>query len=304
MTASSIVVIGSVNRDYVTFVAALPGPGETVIGDATRVVSGGKGANQAVAASRLGAEVQLVGCVGDDADADAALEDLRAAGVGVQEVDRLSAASTGRAFVTVAADGENQIVVAPGANLLLSSSRAASVSKRIAGGSVVVLQAEIPRTSIQAAVRAVADDVRVVLNLAPFTSLDEATLERCDPLVLNEAEAAAFLGRQAATTSEAQEAAAELSHTCRSVVLTRGVAGAVVARAGRTEHVPAPQVRVVDSTGAGDALVGALAARLAAGDELAAAVQWGVTAASLSVTAVGAQASYVGAEEVRAALPE
>jgi ribokinase len=304
--AAPVVVVGSVNRDYVTFVEHLPAPGETVLALDLVIGTGGKGSNQAVAAARAGATAVMVGCVGEDDDGACVVRDLSQAGLDVEQVMSLPGEHTGRAHVAVAADGENFIVVVPGANLALSPDRAVEALGRVTvPGGVVVVQAEISASTVEAVlVAGAAAGARVVLNLAPFTPLAARALELCDPLVVNEAEVSQMVGQPVDTLVEARDAALRVDRRCRSVVVTLGAAGAVVAENGTVTHVPAPEVTVVDTTGAGDALAGALAARLAAGDRLIQAVEWGVHAASLSVGAVGAQVSYPEAAAVLALVAE
>lgn len=296
-----VVVVGSVNRDYVCRVGLLPTPGETVLGGEAWVGSGGKGGNQAVAASLLGARTLLVARVGRDDDGRALLKDLADAWVDTSEV-LPTAARTGLAFVTVDATGENAIVVAPGANDLLepsTTSRAVRALVRPPG--VLVVQAEIPEPAFVAAVRAAREsDARAVVNLAPYRPVPEDVLALCDPLVVNEAEAGGLLGRPVRGPHAAREAVVDLLARCRSVVVTVGAAGAVVGdrRLGeRVEHVAAEPVDAVDTTGAGDAFVGAIAAALSAGRDLSDAVRVGVRAGTFAVQRLGAQASFArGAE--------
>jgi ribokinase len=293
-----VVVVGSVNRDYVCRMAMLPEPGETVLGGEASVGSGGKGGNQAVAASLLGARTALVARVGRDDDARALMEDLADAWVDTTEV-LPTAARTGLAFVMVDATGENSIVVAPGANELLeqrTTSRA--VRELIRPPGVMVTQAEIPEDAFAAAVRA-ADEIgcRAVVNLAPFRPLPADLLALCDPLVVNESEAGRLLGRSVRGAEAARVAVAELAVRCRSVVVTIGAEGAVVGDGDGVEHVAAERVAVVDTTGAGDAFTGALAAALSTGAGLVDAVRLGVRAGTFAVQRHGAQASFArGAE--------
>ncbi len=288
-----VVVVGSVNRDYVCRVPTLPAPGETVLGGEAAVGSGGKGGNQAVAASLLGARTALVARVGDDDDGRALLADLAEARVDTSEVLPTSR-RTGLAFVMVDATGENSIVVAPGANDLLAARVTARVAgSRLAPQGVLVTQAEVPPDAADAAIRAAsASGRRAVLNLAPFRPVADDVLALCDPLVVNESEASALLGREVLGPEGARAAVAELVGRCRSVVVTVGAAGAVVGDAARVEHVVAEKVDVVDTTGAGDAFTGALAAALSSGCDLVAAVGVGVRAGTFAVQRPGAQASF------------
>jgi ribokinase len=299
---TGVVVVGSLNRDYVCSVDRLPGPGETRLGRELVLHSGGKGGNQAVGAALAGSVAavpcSIVGSVGDDADGAALCEDLRAAGVDTDAVMVSPGVRTGAALITVAADGENTIVVAPGANHSLTEGHVADALDRLVGpGTVMVVQAELEVAVIEQAVRrAHQAGARVVLNLAPFTHLAEDVLGVADPVVVNESEAAALLASQAGprtgSAPASEPTALALASVARSAVLTVGAAGALVAVEGSCTRLAAPAVDVVDTTGAGDAFTGALAAALAAGHDLHTAAGWGLRLASWSVGRVGAQASY------------
>jgi ribokinase len=297
-----IVVVGSTNRDYLITVHAAPQPGETVLATAMRQQPGGKGANQAVAAARMhSGGVAFIGCVGDDPDGALLLQELRAEGVDTSETEIVAWASTGVAIVQVFADGQNAITVVPGANFEVPPARVtAAVTRRCGPESVVVLQAEVRPAVIAAAVQAATEvGARTVLNLAPYTDLDPELLLVCDPLVVNEQEAAAMLGRPVRGPAQVLDAARELQRRARSVVITAGADGACWADENGHAHVPAEFVdHVVDTTGAGDAFVGALASRLAKGAPLPAAVEVGVRAGSFAVTRPGAQSSYPMAADV------
>ncbi len=301
-----VVVIGSINHDRTQYVAALPGAGETAIARREVVGLGGKGANQAVAAARAGARTAMIGAVGDDEEGVSALRVLIDNGVdvgGVRHVDR----RTGLATIAVDAEGENTIIVTSGANAApLDEERTAQVVARAA---VVVTQGEIPSRMIDtAAALAQRSAVRFVLNLAPFAVLANETLAAADPLVLNESEAGALLRRgvhELADVHEAAQAAGEIVRRgVRSVVITLGGAGAVVARDASVHHVPALEgADVIDTTGAGDAFVGAMCAALSRGEPLGAAAEWGTIAAGLVVTREGAIRSYPSAVELAEAAP-
>jgi len=292
--AFDVVVVGSVNRDYVCRVDTLPRPGETVLGGEASVGSGGKGGTQAVAASLLGARTALVARVGNDDDGRALLADLADAWVDTTEVVALSDVRTGMAFVLVDAHGENSIAVAPGANDRLEPRVAArSVHRLLAPSGVVVVQAEIPDAVLTAAVgAATAVGGRAVVNLAPYRPIDDQVLAACDPLVVNESEASGLLGREVTGADGARAAVVDLARRARSVVVTVGAAGAVVGWAEEVHHVPTHDTEVVDTTGAGDAFTGALAAVLSARQGLMAAVRIGVRAGTHAVGRPGAQASF------------
>jgi ribokinase len=272
-----VLVVGSINADVVLRMRRRPGPGETLLADAVAEYCGGKGANQAVAAARAGAKVEMIGAVGADERGRAQLRALRAAGVSTRLVTVDAAATTGLAVITVTPDGENSIVVAPGANALVGS-----VPERPAD--VVVTQTEIPCSAVDSAA---ALGCRFVLNVAPVTAVAAATLAVADPLVVNGLEARALLRLLAdeVPISTASVAAGLREHV-RSVIVTMGSAGALVLGDALTS-VAAPPADAVDTTGAGDVFVGTLAAALADGVELVAAAEAAAAAASKSVTRLG-----------------
>ncbi|QHT57331.1 ribokinase [Cellulomonas sp. H30R-01] len=289
-----VVVVGSVNADLVLQVDRHPRPGETLLGRDAVTLPGGKGANQAVAAARLGASVALVGAVGTDPDAAVALSLLTSAGVDLTHVATVDGL-TGLAVVTLADDGENTIVVVPGANAAVTPAAVDAARDVVAGGRVCVLQAEIPLDAVgRAAHVAHRAGVRVLLNVAPATTLPDDVVRLADPLVVNEHEATLLLGRPITAGAEgARGAAAELAaRGPGSVVVTLGTSGVVGHEAGASWSWPAVRVDAVDTTGAGDAFVGALAARLAAGDALRDAAAFATRVAAASVTRLGAQPSY------------
>jgi ribokinase len=293
MTTRPIVVVGSVNMDLVVRCERLPRPGETVIGRDFRSVPGGKGANQAVAAARLGATVEFVGCVGADSFGKQAAEALRGEGIGLSHLGCVEASATGVALIMVSDTGENSIAVAPGANHLLSLRDIEAVSERIATAAVLVCQLETPLVVVRRAIEiASAARVPVLLNPAPAQPLPDALLRMVSLLVPNAGEAAALAAATGNGTTSVLDAALAL---CRrgtgAVVVTRGAEGVLVAdQTGCLQH-PAYPARAVDTTGAGDAFVGALAAACAAGLDLQSAVDFAQRAAAFSVGRYGAQAA-------------
>ncbi|WP_104180569.1 ribokinase [Arthrobacter sp. B0490] len=301
-TTPGIVVVGSVNADLVVTLERHPRPGETVLGRTMTVLPGGKGANQAVAAARLGAGVVLVGAVGTDAYADTALSALTEAGVDLGALRRIGG-STGIAVVEVSDDGENTIVVLPGANAHMTPELVAASAAVIGGAAVVVVQGELPAGATEAAVRAASG--RVIVNLAPVGPVDPEALLRADPLVVNEHEGALVLAQLGGGEASGHRAVVEALLGCgfASVVMTLGAAGALVSDGGPVLAVAAPRVDPVDTTGAGDAFVGALAARLADGDPLADAVRFAVQVGSYAVRHAGAQPSYPTLDDGLPALP-
>jgi ribokinase len=265
-------VVGSVNVDLLVRVPAHPGPGETVMGSQLSRLPGGKGGNQAVALARLGAQVRLHAAVGDDAEGVWSLEALSAEGVDVSSMSRIAGAPTGVAVVTVADDGANRIVVVAGANAALGTVGS------LGDVDVLVAQLEVPLAVVaDAAAAARQAGVPVVLNAAPARSLPTSLLADVDVLVVNEPELA-VVGADVGPASLA-----------RAVVVTLGADGALVYAGGGMVRVPAPPADVVDTTGAGDCFVAALAFELARGRAVAAAAEFACRAASRSVTGVGAR---------------
>lgn len=303
-----VMVVGSANVDLVVEVPRRPGGGETLLGGDLRRLPGGKGANQAAAAARCGADAGIVACVGDDADGAFLRDRLSAVGVDTSTLIGVDGA-TGTAIILLTPDGENSIVVSPGANAALDIERAEQHAAAWTGSRVLVLSLEIPAaTAFRVAARAAACGTRVVLNAAPATRIAPETLRLCDPLIVNEHEARAALGDD--TTHAAGLAAEDYERLAgrlreagaRSVVITLGSAGAVVAggRAETPTRVAAHRVPVIDTTGAGDAFVGAVACELARGVDLLEAVRFATAVSAVSVQRVGAQASYADRAEVEA----
>jgi len=290
---SEVFVVGSVNRDFVFKVARRPEPGETVTDAELSLHEGGKGANQAAAAALLGASVTMLGRVGDDEHGAALRAALMDKGVDTSPVRRLEGEATGAAFVTLTRDGENSIVVAPGANRALVPGDVDAVAEVIQEAHVLVTQMEVNPQVVERAVQVAASGgVRALVNLAPPARLPQEILGKLDPLVVNEHEASFMLGEKIEGIGGALAAAPELvsSGPC-SVVVTLGADGAVLADREQVVHLPAPEVEAADTTGAGDAFVGALAARLAKGDTLVEAASYAVLAGAAAVTVEGAQSS-------------
>ena len=291
--AGVITVVGSINVDLIAQVRRHPQPGETLHGTGGQMLPGGKGANQAVAAAKLGGDVRMIGAVGTDAQAEVGLAGLRAAGVdltGVREIE----VPTGLAIVTVAEDGENTIVVIAGANDSVDAAQITAAKDVIATSSIVVCQGEIPREGIEALPALVTG--RFLHNPAPVMELDPAVLRTSDPLVVNEHEAALVLA-QLDPDAEVPEAPEQIVGALReagiaSVVLTLGARGSLVADADGTHRIPAAPVTAVDTTGAGDAFIGALAVGLARGETLPDAARLASRVGAFAATGQGAQPSY------------
>ncbi|MFJ3931335.1 MULTISPECIES: ribokinase [unclassified Streptomyces] len=294
-----LLVIGSANADLVVGVERRPGPGETVLGSELDVHPGGKGANQAVAAARLGARTALLARVGDDAYGRLLLDAQQAAGVDTAGV-LVGGAPTGVALITVDPSGDNSIVVSPGANGRLAPGDVRAARSLLHASRVVSAQLEIPLETVVEAVRGLAPGNRFVLNPSPPRPLPPEVLRACDPLIVNEHEARVILGDERGGEEPADWARALLARGPRSVVVTLGAQGAWVASAQGAFLVPAVPVDAVDTTGAGDAFTAALAWRLGRGDALADAAAYAVRVGAAAVTKAGAQASYPTPEEVAA----
>ncbi|MEV6567565.1 ribokinase [Streptomyces kronopolitis] len=300
-----VLVVGSANADLTVRVDRRPGAGETVSGTDLVESAGGKGANQAAAAARIGGRTALLARVGGDAFGEMLLSAQRAAGTDVGPVIVDDAARSGTAMIIVDPDGDNSIVVSPGANAALSPQDVAAAQDTIAAASVVSLQLEIPMESVRAAAAAAERaGTRVVLNPspAPEAALAPELLAVADPLVVNEHEARQLSGR--ADGSPAEWARALREQGARSVVVTLGGDGALVLDASGSEDIPGVRVKAVDTTGAGDAFTGALATRLARGDALPEAARFAVRVGAAAVTKPGAQPSYPTLAELTAMVPE
>ncbi|MFF3393858.1 ribokinase [Streptomyces sp. NPDC002669] len=295
-----LLVVGSANADLVVGVERRPAPGETVLGSDLAVHPGGKGGNQAVAAARLGARTALLARVGDDAHGRLLLESQRAAGVDTGGV-LVGGAPTGVALITVDPSGDNSIVVSPGANARLAPEDVRAAGSLLAAARVVSVQLEIPLETVAEVAAALPPGTRLVLNPSPPAPLPDRVLAACDPLVVNEHEARYILGGAAGSTP-GEWARALLGLGPKSVVITLGAAGALVAdgRTGDVVPVPSIAVEAVDTTGAGDAFTAALAWRLGLGEGLAEAAAFAVRVGAAAVTRQGAQASFPTAAEVPA----
>ncbi|MET7387809.1 ribokinase [Streptomyces sp. NPDC005529] len=294
-----LLVVGSANADLVVRVERRPAAGETVLGSDLVVHPGGKGANQAVAAARLGARTALLARVGDDGHGRLLLDAQRAAGVDTVGV-LVGGAPTGVALITVDPSGDNSIVVSPGANGRLAPEDVRAAGSLFAASRVVSAQLEIPLETVVEVVRSLAAGSRLVLNPSPPRPLPAEVLAACDPLIVNEHEARVIAGDDLGDSPE-DWATALLALGPRSVVITLGAAGALVAeRAGARVRVPSVRVAAVDTTGAGDAFTAALAWRLGRGESLPEAAGYAARVGAAAVTRAGAQESFPTAEEVAA----
>jgi ribokinase len=300
-----LTVLGSLNMDISVSVSRLPGPGETILGAGAVIAPGGKGANQAVAAARLGGAVRMVGCVGADEFAGGITAALGAEDIDHAAVRAVPGCATGLALITVDAAGENMITVAPGANGQAGEQEAAAALS--APADILVLSAEIPAKVLAAALGNARNlATACLLNLAPVPGEAASLLSAgVDWLVVNESEASVILGRTVAGLRDAAGAAADLAaRGARHAVVTAGSQGAVLAGAAGTESVPGFRVRSIDSVGAGDAFVAALGVTLAAGLPPAAALRAACAAGATATTRRGAQTALPRPAEIRAATGE
>lgn len=297
-----IVVVGSLNMDLVVQVPTIPAPGETVLGDNFATIPGGKGANQAVAAARLGARVSLIGRVGSDAFGEQLLANAAREGIDVTHVGRDETAASGVAMICVDAQGQNNIAVASGANYKLTAEHVRAAWEVLPHIDLLVMPLETPLETIETAVSlANQSGTQVILNPAPAQKLPGHILAGVDVLVPNEPETAQLTGMPINTNKETRLAAQELLNLGVShVVLTLGSRGALVldGAAGQFSEVPPYPVTVVDTTAAGDAFVAGLAVGLAEGKPLVEAAQFANAVGALAVTKQGAQPGMPGREEV------
>ncbi len=303
MTASPgrrprVAILGSLNTDFSMAVRALPQPGETVAGEKLDISCGGKGGNQAVAAARLGANVRFVGRVGGDIFADEALRALEMEGIDVSGIRRESM-STGSALILVDSNGENVIAVAPGANGLVETADVETFVAGLQRGDVAVLQFEIPLTTVAEALsRAHAADATTVLNASPVRGVKKSNLPAVDVLVVNAGEAGHLAGIAVSDKATALSAARRLLSRAASVVVTLGAQGALVVDGSGSTHVKSFPVEVVDSTGAGDAFVGALAYGLGCGLTVTESARLGAAAGAVATTTMGARTALPPAEDL------
>ncbi|MDQ4490082.1 ribokinase [Sinomonas sp. ASV486] len=308
---SSVVVVGSLNADLVFSAERMPDPGETVAGADFAVHPGGKSANQAVAAARLGARVRLVGAVGDDAHGEMLRASAEAAGVDVSAVRVVAGVPSGVAGITVDARGENSIVIIPGANGMLAPGDIAAARSHsvFEGAAVVCLCLEVPMPTVLAAAQAGRDaGATVILNLSPYAAIPPELAACTDVLLVNAREAGQLLGSgdlepssDWTATDWAEAGPAFVRAGFRKVIVTLGARGAVLLDpdpAAAVVSLESTPVVPVDTTGAGDGFTAAVTVRLAAGDSLEDAARYASVAAALATTRPGAQPSYPSAGEV------
>ena len=301
----AIVVLGSLNMDFVVRVPHLPASGETVLGDDFVTLPGGKGANQACAAGRAGATnvtVKMLGRVGYDVFGDQLKASLAAAGVDVSEVNATREQPTGVALIWVDAQGQNSIVVASGANHALKVEDVPAMRATLRGAAFALFQLETPLPVVESALRLAREEgVRTILDPAPAQPLTAALLTQVDILTPNETEALTLLGRppQRVAVEHALElAAALLALGPKAVILKLGDRGSLYWDGKYAHHQPAFTIQAIDSTAAGDTFNGALAVSLAQSDDIAKALWFANAAAALSVTRMGAQASIPELAEI------
>lgn len=292
MIKKPVLVVGSLNMDLVVSTRWLPKKGETVFGKQFNKFPGGKGANQAVAAAKLGAQVTMVGCVGCDGFADELEDVLHNNGVNTMFIHRVEG-TTGTALVTVDEDGANTIVVVGGANLACAPADVDKALAEFKEPGVLLVQHEVPEDTVEHAIKAAKSlGWLVILNPAPVRPLDAEVLPLVDVIMPNETEMALLVNRTVGTPDEALIAAGRLlSWGVGAVIVTLGDKGAVCRWNEGFECIPAHEVKAVDTTGAGDAYAGALAAALAEGKSLVESMRFAAAAAALSVTGCGAQSS-------------
>jgi ribokinase len=295
---AKVTVVGSINMDLVVRVPRFPIAGETILGGVFQTIPGGKGANQAVAARRLGAEVAMIGRVGDDAFGSVLRQTLVQEGISTERLTVAAVQATGVALITVEDSGENTIIVVPGANGQITTADIDAAHSLIAGADILLMQLEIPlQVAEYAAELAHAGGVTLILNAAPAQPLPPALLAQVDYLVVNEVEASLLAGTVAAHPADAARALQALG--AQAVVVTLGAEGSLlVSRDGTSVSAPQFTVRAVDTTAAGDAFAGAFAVALASGMPPDQALRWGNAAGALAVTRAGAQPSLPARLEV------
>jgi ribokinase len=298
-----ITVVGSFNMDLFIEAPRFPAPGEAILGKNFRRAPGGKGANQAYAIARMGTPAAIVGAVGQDAFGDEMVANLLEAGVGTRGVARRADVASGTAMIILDATGQNQIVVANGANDTLTAAEVRAQRDLFAQSRAVVVQLETPLESVEATLR-LARETRVlaVLNPAPYAPVGDALLHLCDWIIPNENEAAKLSGSAVHDAASAAGAAVaiKMRSACPRVLVTLGANGAWLDTPEFTGHVPGFKVQAVDTVGAGDTFIGAFVTRLVEGAGPREAARFGCAAAAIAVTRRGAQASIPSREEVEA----
>lgn len=299
---SRVIVVGSANVDFVVQTPHIPRPGETVLGHSFVMAMGGKGANQAVGAARLGAEVTFVARVGSDIFGDQCLEAYRAEGIDTRFITRDPQEATGVALIAVAADGENSITVASGANMRLLPEHVEAARLAFDGADVLVMQLEVPPETVMAAARlARVNGVRVILNPAPARTLPRELLQLIDVLTPNRIELAQLAGiaeYEVTSLTDSQLGQVLLGLGVKEGVITLGAEGALVVASAEAIRIPAFPITAVDTTAAGDAFNAGLAVALGQGESLQQAARYANACGALAATRVGAQPSLPRATEI------
>jgi|TARA_B100001540_G_C15708978_1_gene597570 ribokinase len=299
--SNRVVVIGSANIDLVSSVASLPVPGETVLGNSFIKTPGGKGANQAVAASKLGGEVSFVGCIGSDQEGEILRSSLENANVNCDFLISRPEVSTGNAMIGVDAEGNNSIIVNSGANNALTQEDIVAAKEIVESAQVVLMQLEISTKCLEVAVE-MASGIKI-LNPAPVVDISKKLLEKIDVLIPNRIELARLSNKESFENLDELEAAAK-GLGIQTVIVTLGSAGALLVSDKQTELISSPAVESVDTTGAGDAFCGSMAESLSRGLSFLESVEYSVTAGALSTTTYGAQISMPTRSEVDSFLGE
>ncbi|QHE53917.1 ribokinase [Pontibacillus sp. HMF3514] len=288
----TVTVVGSINMDLTVSTDQMPNQGETVIGKEFATFPGGKGANQAVAAARLGANVNMVGAMGDDVFGESLLNQLEQENIHTKTIHKLKDVATGTATI-ILSEGDNRIIVAPGANGRLTPELIQQHEQIIKQSDIILLQLEVPLDTVQAVVKiAQQHEVPVILNPAPYQSLPDSLISGVDYLTPNEMEAEAMLDDPNSHVNKEQ------------LIVTNGEKGVSTYKDGVEQVIPGFPVDVLDTTGAGDTFNGALATQLANGRPLGEAVHYANAAAALSIMKVGAQSGMPSAEEVNTFMEE
>ena len=296
-----ITVVGSFNMDLVIEAPRFPAPGEAILGNNFRRACGGKGANQAYAIAKMGMRAAMIGAVGQDAFGDEMLADLHDVGVDTSGVVRRASVASGTAMIVLDANGQNQIVVANGANDTLTAWDVEQCTQRISTSKALVVQLETAPESVRAALE-IANDMGVmtVLNPAPFAPVADELLRRCDFIIPNENEASKLTGIDVKDLADAVGAARQLRQRAgdAEVVITLGANGVWIDSDSFTGHVPGFKVEAVDTVGAGDTFIGAFVVRVVEGAGVQEAARFGCAAAAIAVTRRGAQTSIPERKEV------
>jgi ribokinase len=298
--SSDIVVIGSINMDMVVAIDHRPVKGETVLGSGFFMSPGGKGANQAYAASRLGASTLMLGKVGQDAFGEQLLENLQQVGIDTSCIDRVDNISSGIALISIDAEGDNSIIVAPGANMALKIADIDRWEDRIKQAKMVLLQLEIPLESVMHATEiARKHGIPVLIDPAPAQPLPDRLLQIADYISPNETELSALTGIQVHDAESAMQAASILLSKGVGTVLAKlGSQGVAVVRRDQTVVIDSYKVDAVDTTAAGDAFAGAFATAIVSGEDLLSAVRFANAVGAITVTRKGAQASMPDMQQV------